>query len=98
MTDDEIIEVVQAHKDGKLIECRLKDRDIDVGWYEVPKNYSIWNFQQCHYRIKPEPRKPREWWLRIGGINGLEIDGFIVKPQSFGEEIVCVREVIECNS
>lgn len=86
MTDDEIIEVVQAHKDGKLIECRLKDRDIDVGWYEVPKNYSIWNFQQCHYRIKPEPR---EWWLSDGN------DVTYAYRHKRASTSIRVREVIE---
>lgn len=53
MTPDEIIEVVQAHKDKKTIQWAYpyKDEWVDV---EVPS----WNFEKVRYRVKPaEPAK-----------------------------------------
>jgi hypothetical protein len=58
MTDQEIIKVVMAHQEGKQIECRAKDSDGD--WNPaVP----LWDFDNFNYRVKREPRVPREWWI-----------------------------------
>jgi hypothetical protein len=49
MTDDEIIAVVKAHKEGKEIEGRsFEDRE----WFSA---IPTWNFEVCEYRVKPEP-------------------------------------------
>jgi hypothetical protein len=59
MTDDEILEVVAAHKEGKKIQVQsITDRNL---WYDEPA--PTWNFANHNYRVAPEPRKPREWWL-----------------------------------
>ena len=50
MTDEEIIAVVSAHKEGKTIEVASKGRS---NW-EISKS-PYWNFDFCDYRIKPEP-------------------------------------------
>ncbi len=58
MTHDEMIAVIQAHKDGKQIQRRFNGagsfpwEDLKVGDY--------WNFTDWDYRIKPEEKKPRE--------------------------------------
>lgn len=53
-----MIAVIQAHKDGKAaIECKSKSRDVAT-W--VPMWHWPFNFEGLDYRIKPEPRKPRE--------------------------------------
>jgi hypothetical protein len=57
MTHDEMLEVIQAHKDGHAVEWH----DVYAGcwvWEEEPK----WNFGSVSYRIK---RTPREWILEV---------------------------------
>ena len=56
MTHDEMIAVIQAHKEGKTIECRMK-REPDE-WEAITK--PSWDFSILEYRVKPEPR---EWWI-----------------------------------
>lgn len=59
MTPDEIIEVVQAHKEGKAIESRIKDDKGYSLWFVTTE--PCWNFGTHEYRIaKP---KPREFWM-----------------------------------
>ncbi len=56
MTHEAMIEVIQAHKDGKPIQRRFYGagsfpwEDLKVGHY--------WNFADWDYRIKPEQQKP----------------------------------------
>ncbi len=89
MSDAEIIEVVQAHKEGKKIQCK------DEHWKEweavSPRDRIPWNFQIFTYRVVPEPRAPREWTLMIN------TDGNICGPSygvTYNTEKVRVREVI----
>ena len=55
MTHDEMIEVIQAHKEGKtiqyydLVECG--------GWNDTADNDPLWDFPKTIYRVKPEPRE-----------------------------------------
>ncbi len=53
MEHDEIIAVVQAHKDGKDIQFFNR---IDKRWNGI--NPPAWDFASHDYRVKPEPR---EW-------------------------------------
>jgi hypothetical protein len=55
MTHDEMIEVIQAHKDGKVIQLQGLQRD----WIDVPRTPD-WDFPNIIYRVKPEPK---EYWL-----------------------------------
>lgn len=60
MTPDQIIEVVQAYKDGKTIQYRLH------GTTDWRNGEPIFNFFSNDYRVKPEPPeppKPREFWI-----------------------------------
>lgn len=57
MTHNEMIEVIQAHRDGKTVQCRLQKHQED--WYDAEPD---WNFYDFDYRIKPEPR---EWWVNV---------------------------------
>lgn len=61
MTDKEIIEVVQAHSEGKQIQFldnHLKD------WLDCSINEPCWDFSSYDYRVKPEgkirPYKDRD--------------------------------------
>jgi len=93
MTDDEIISVVQAHKEGKKIQFQTRIgtiwRDCEVSFKEPS-----WNFNLYRYRVAPEPRKPREWRVVVTG--GDEICSY--SPLFYGEPpsyTIKVREVIE---
>lgn len=52
MTIDEMIEVLQAYKEGKKIEMFVKTRG---EWVEVKK--PLWNFFDCVYRVKKNPTR-----------------------------------------
>lgn len=54
MTHEEMISVIQAHKEGKQIQYR---RIGNTEWLDTPK--PAWNFVLFEYRIKPEPPKPK---------------------------------------
>lgn len=63
MKTEEILNIINAHKEGKTIEYRFKV-DLDKPsnrsneWaYEVPSNEDYnWNFAMYDYRIKEEPK------------------------------------------
>jgi hypothetical protein len=54
MTHDEMIEVIQAHKDGKVIQLC----DCRSNWIDMPRTPD-WNFNAVDYRVKPDPKKYR---------------------------------------
>lgn len=53
MTHDEMIAVIQAHKEGKQIQKRAKSFSQN-GWYAV--SLDGFNFNLYEYRIKPDPQ------------------------------------------
>lgn len=59
MTHDEMIAVIQHHKNGGKIEVRYRGRDGLWGEDDHP----VWNFDFCDYRAKPVPveRWAIEW-------------------------------------
>lgn len=61
MTDDQILEVVQAHKEGKQIEVKPNHGY----WGGCVLNEPNWNFADYDYRVKTEPRKPRDFWIHF---------------------------------
>ena len=52
MTHDEMIAVIQAHKDGKTIESRA--RGIGGAKWVTLNEEPSWQFSEYDYRIKPE--------------------------------------------
>ncbi len=50
MTHDEMIAVIQAHKDGKTIQYKVGE---DMDWLNIP--HQKFNFGGYDYRVKPEP-------------------------------------------
>jgi len=57
MTHDEMIAVIQACKEGKVIQHRQK------GWKSWTDTLTpSWDFALREYRVKPEPR---EWWINV---------------------------------
>ncbi len=105
MTDDEIIAVVRAHKEGKEIQCRMLGSSREFyGWNitspssdplhpsgSTEGNRSWWNFETHEYRVLHGPRKPREWDLYVSD------DGHLYDPMvaPYRLPVIKVREVIE---
>jgi hypothetical protein len=88
MTDDEIIAVVQSHKDGKKIQVQSGHFH---DWETLSDRCEVqWNFGLFNYRVAPEPRKPREWTVAIGEI-GLWFENTITNKF----EVIRVREVMD---
>lgn len=79
MTPDEMIEVIQAHKEGKKIEVMCKASPTGE-WGVTPA--PSWNFTQYSYRVKKEPLV---LYARLAEQNG--------KPQV--QSLSMDREVIE---
>lgn len=91
MTDDEIIAVVTAHKEGKQIQYRDSCRN--TVWLDVLPSHIGFDFRNLDYRVKPEPRKPREWVVWVN-----DLDYLIMGDVRSGEgnwRRITVREVIE---
>ncbi len=60
MSHNEIIAVVTAAAGGAKIEFR-DCLDASGPWFETA--IPDWNFHRFDYRVRPEPPKPREWWI-----------------------------------
>lgn len=58
MTIDEMLAVLQAHKEGKVIEYRTSG--YDAGWHEITGVYE-WNFGDYDYRVKPLTKPSINW-------------------------------------
>ncbi len=100
MTDDEIIAVVRAHKEGKTIQYRkLHGPRIwnEEGWVNHPFGNIEWHFVSIEYRVAPEPRKPREWKIPITANGGVAYtaNGGVAYLTTEPITIVRVREVID---
>jgi hypothetical protein len=59
MTHDEMIEVIQAHKDGKVIQRRLRVA-LNAEFTDRTLTNPYMDFAAFEYRVKPEPI---EYWL-----------------------------------
>jgi len=99
MSDDHIIAVVQAHKEGKKIQG--KNRLLSNVWVDLPEQIN-WDFMEKEYRVAPEPRKPRELWLiedKSDRTSVFSVPKFAAYPsRQLGcdsNEQIHVREVIE---
>lgn len=69
MTIDSMIEVLNAHRNGKKIQLISKTHP--NRWTDCALAINggpLWDFTDYDYRIKPEPKRPREFWL----VNHLE--------------------------
>lgn len=85
MKPDEIIEVVQAFKDGKDIQGRNLGVGASRKWYEIGSGSSpCWNFESTEYRVKPA--EPREFWVHTTDMLDFE-------PQDL-EDYIRVRELL----
>lgn len=88
MTNDEIIAVVQADSEGKEIECIELNRADDTWGSAGPE----WNFAAFDYRVKTEPKKPREWQVHV---QERQLHIVHEAPKWCHEDCIKVREVLE---
>lgn len=54
VTTAEKIEIMQAHERGETIEFQFQGRTDDK-WFEVREDYTLWDWKNSKFRIKPEP-------------------------------------------
>lgn len=80
MTHDEMIEVIEAHKNGANIIHSIKGRG---NWRHDPS--PAWDFYQYEYKVQ---LKPREWWIATK-------TGEVYETKPAGIDAVLVREVKE---
>jgi hypothetical protein len=101
MDHNAMIAVIAAHRDGKEIEARYRNRpQLTNQWAKCTVGVS-WDFNLFEYRIKPEPPKPREWWLYLCP-RYASFHSFNSRTQEQAEELKCgeceevirVREVL----
>ncbi len=102
MSHDEILAVVQAHKEGKQIQVRSIFVEDGEGWRDcgTPQMAGLsipsFDFSRKQYRVKSEPRKPMEAWIHRDPKNGvLSVVGFQQGERNHCPHCVLVREVIE---
>jgi hypothetical protein len=89
MTDDQILEVVAAHKEGKKIQSRVRGNGLrpEEGWGS-PSDKPDWNFYCWDYRVAPEPRERKDWWLDFKNTHHAEVYSW-----NYGGDCVHVQEV-----
>lgn len=63
MTPQEMIDVIQAHKDGKQIQFSFKTKKPSSDNYWIDAKTPTWNFTTCNYRIKPKAPKTMHQYL-----------------------------------
>ncbi len=95
MDHEAMIEVIQAHKDGKQIQFTETG---DERWTDYALGCDpTWNFGAYDYRIKPEKKKPQEVWV----ITNTKTGAFRVAPRGGAvyvlteEKAKLFREVLE---
>jgi hypothetical protein len=94
MTNDDILSVVQANKEGRMIQWQA--RTLETSPWQDAVN-PTWDFYRCNYRVKPQPR---EWWvIKCSAVDNGEPHIYPAgnKPVTCSNciERVHVREVIE---
>jgi hypothetical protein len=93
MSTDEMIAVLQAHKEGKKVQARGRPGEGDEEWHNVIPN---WDFYRAEFRVKPEPR---DFFICFKTCIGDGKTGVYTSKQqgleSIGMKQLHVREVIE---
>ena len=57
MTHDEIIAVVQGHRDGKAVQCWSAKDQVWFDWIDPVLDRLIISLASRMFRVKPEPRR-----------------------------------------
>ena len=88
MTHDEMIAVIQAHKEGKAIQTRMAGGK----WQDI--NCPCWDFSQYGYRAKPEPfKKCNEYTPILFDDGGLYLDIEAIEVPRDGRYKITIEEI-----
>ncbi len=96
MKPDEMIRVISAYREGKVIQSRRRQDNQFAERRGPGENVWIdatlpaWNFFDSDYRVKSDPR---EWEVTL--INDQMVAGTIYTSNHIKQERIKVREVIE---
>jgi hypothetical protein len=63
MTIHEQIAVMQHVAKGGSVQWRSRSNGKDGGWLDYYYGAPRWDWNSLEYRIKPEPPKPRSFWI-----------------------------------
>lgn len=100
MSHDEMIAVIQAHKEGTPIQAQLKRGG--GPWQEFTDSLECgWDTWTWDYRIKPEPPKPRTFWLgtcHVSSNPAWKVWEYNPPRGCSQCEVICVREVLDAPS
>jgi hypothetical protein len=78
MTHDEMIAVIQAAKDGKVIQYSHRSR-ATPRWEKCAGSSPIWDFSNYDYRVKPAP-KYRPWTIAEVPVGAILISKNLANP------------------
>lgn len=98
MTLHEQCTIIGAAIDKLPLQARRKP---DFAWSDMVEGFTEFDFAHYDYRVRPEPPKPREWWL-VTLPNGKPISVFttyeaadlFIAGRLSPHAIVHVREVL----
>lgn len=88
---DKQIEVLQAFKEGKKIEWRIRARE-SAQWRTYTGRGTLWDWGLSEYRVKPEPRTFTLW--RLAGSHAawqVATEGTEIHPE---HEQMKVQEIV----
>lgn len=72
MQIDKMIAVLQAHKEGKKLQCRFNDSAPSDEWSD--SRAPSWQFDVMEYRVKPEPKEVWINYTSAGTVAGTYYD------------------------
>lgn len=99
MSIQEMIDVLVAAREGKTIQWSHRSGPIE--WHDILSDLQViqWNFPYYNYRIKPEPPKPREWWVNVYPADSVYIHSTKADADCAADKdrLACirVREILE---
>lgn len=64
MMPDAMIEVIAGARDGKEVQKQART-SLPPKWEPFDHLVEGFDFVRYIYRIKPDPPKPREWWVNV---------------------------------
>jgi hypothetical protein len=104
MEINDMIAVLRAAKEGKQIQHRRATPPFESGIWINSYGGCSWDFSEYDYRVKPEPPKPREWFLvshannepcSVCGLHSSRNEAATGRNNLMG--VIHVREVLEEN-
>ena len=94
-THDEMIVVIQAHKEGKAIQCNSLNNRVESGWLDDAA--PCWAFNYLRYRVKPEPVRHTVYVnVYKGFVSDLHPDRVTADRHCSATRLGCRRVEISC--